>query len=99
MTIPTDFVELLAQKMFSSDQTVQIAERVMCVPPASYLQHAAVTVIADAILSCADADHLYDRIAQVAVDRYDDPILSALMVEINRAITLVGGVSTADRAH
>lgn len=97
-TIPTDFAELLALQMFSIDQAVQMAERVMQVPPASYLQHAAVTVIADAILSCADADDLYDRIAQVAVDRYEDPTLSALMVEINRAIASVPSVSTADRA-
>ena len=90
-SIPTDYSALLALHELSRTDAVAAAERLMGAPlGATYLQHAAITVLADALMSCADgadADSFYDRIAQVAVERFENPTLAALMVAINLAIT------------
>lgn len=74
------------QPVLDRNDAVQIAEEIMGVAPASYHEHAAVTVLADALVSCADMDDFPERVAQVNFERFDGPDLEPVLLEIGKAL-------------
>lgn len=87
--IMTNYQKLCAAKMqpvLDRDDAVRIAEKIMGVAPASYHMHAAVTVLADALLTCADMDDFPERVAQLNFERFDGPDLQPVLLEIGKAL-------------